>query len=114
MSLPIKKQSPDFYCTSQIAIADIPAIAAQGFKSVVNNRPDDEGGANQPSSAQLKAEAERHGLQYFYIPVVPGGITQEHAVLFQKVMASASKPVLGFCLSGKRASSLYQMAFGND
>lgn len=114
MSLPITKLSSDFYYTSQISVADITDIEILGYKTIVNNRPDGEGGVNQPSSSQLKDEAERHGLQYFYIPFVPGGITQDHVLQFRNIMASAPKPVLGFCMSGKRASSLYCMAFGNE
>lgn len=104
--------SPDFYCTTQISVADIEHLAAQGFKTIVNNRPDGEGGAEQPTSEQLQAEAEKYGIAYVYIPVVPGGITAEHAALLKRHLESAPQPVLGFCKSGKRASSLYQMAFG--
>lgn len=104
--------SPDFHCTTQIAVEDIPQIAALGFKTIVNNRPDGEGGASQPTSAQLQTEAEKHGMTYIYIPVVPGGITAEHIDLLKQCLETAPKPVLGFCKSGLRASSLYQMASG--
>lgn len=111
-SLQTTALSPDFHCATQISVEDIAQIAAQGFKTIVNNRPDGEGGAGQPTSAQLQAEAEKHGITYIYIPVVPGGITAEHAALLKQRLQTAPKPVLGFCKSGMRASSLYKMATG--
>ena len=110
--LKTEQLSADFSCTTQISVADIAQIAAQGFKTIVNNRPDGEGGAGQPTSAQLQAEAEKHGIVYIHIPVVPGGITAEHVALLRQCLETAPKPVLGFCKSGRRASSLYQMASG--
>jgi hypothetical protein len=37
-------------------------IAATGFRGVINNRPDFEGGADQPTSVQLEAAAKNAGL----------------------------------------------------
>lgn len=115
MMMPGLQTSPvsaDFHCATQISVDDIAQIAALGFKTIVNNRPDGEGGASQPTSAQLQAEAEKHGITYIYIPVVPGGITADHAALLKQRLETAPKPVLGFCKSGMRASSLYKMATG--
>lgn len=43
----IAKVSDNFSATGQIQPADMAEIAAQGFKTVINNRPDGEG---EPSS----------------------------------------------------------------
>jgi sulfide:quinone oxidoreductase len=40
----------------QIALAELPAIAAAGFRSVICNRPDDEG-ADQPGFSEIERAA---------------------------------------------------------
>ena len=45
--------------------------AAAGFRSVVNNRPDFEGGPSQPTSASVEAAAHAAGLDYVWLPVAP-------------------------------------------
>ena len=60
----------------QIAPEHVAQIVEKGFKSIVNNRPDLEGGAEQPTSAQIEEAARQAGLDYVYQPVVPGQITE--------------------------------------
>ncbi|HQR90000.1 MAG TPA: sulfur transferase domain-containing protein, partial [Caulobacter sp.] len=47
----------------QIAPEDLPAIAAQGFRSVISNRPDGEE-PGQPSAEALRQAAEAAGLAF--------------------------------------------------
>lgn len=49
--------------TAQVQADDLPALAAAGFRSIVNNRPDFEGGLGQPTSAELEAAARKAGLE---------------------------------------------------
>ena len=55
----------------QISTADLASAAAQGFKLVINNRPDGEDPA-QPTSAEIEAAAKAAGLKYVHIPVRGG------------------------------------------
>jgi len=64
MTLHFKWLSDTVAAAGQIVPADLPVIAAHGFKTVINNRPDGEGGPNQPPSAQLQRAAEALGLRY--------------------------------------------------
>lgn len=66
----ITKLSESFSTGSQINVGDILEIAKLGFKTIINNRPDHEGGESQPKSAQLRLAAEQHGLNYIYMPVI--------------------------------------------
>ena len=77
MSLPVRSVTPEFYVAAQLAPADMAAAAAMGFKTVICNRPDMEGGAEQPASSSMQAAAEAAGLHYVYLPVVAGSITPE-------------------------------------
>lgn len=112
MSISPAKVSEDFYSAAQISVADVPQIAAQGFKTIINCRPDGEGGAEQPANALLQAAAEAHGLHYYHFPVVMGTPGVEHAAALVQALAEAPKPVLGFCRSGMRAGNLYKSATG--
>ncbi|MDD2832707.1 MAG: TIGR01244 family sulfur transferase [Methylotenera sp.] len=110
MALAVKQISADFSVASQITTGDLAEIAHLGFKTVINNRPDHEGGDEQPESALLEAAAKAAGLNYAYIPVIPNHIQPEEVDAFKACFAAAEKPVLGFCRTGNRASNLYQLA----
>ncbi len=84
--------------------------AAQGFKSIINNRPDMEGGPVQPTSAEIQAAAEAAGLSYVAQPVVSGQITEQDVRVFAEHLNQLPKPVLVFCRSGARSNNLYQLA----
>lgn len=96
--------------SGQIGIDDIAEIAAAGYQSIICNRPDLEGGSNQPTSEALEKMADSLGIAFVYLPIKMGGITPERIAAFQKLMNELPKPVLAFCASGMRASALHQMS----
>ena len=104
--------APDYFVTGQISVEDVADIAAQGFRTIVNNRPDGEGGAAQPKSSDLKAEAERHGLTYVYLPMVRAHVDPRLASDFSQTLAKLPAPVIGFCRTGARASALFNAGRG--
>ena len=110
MSLSIRNLDPDFAITGQLAPQDLPAVADRGFGTVINNRPDGEGGSDQPSSDELERAARAAGLQYVHLPVVSGAITPEQARAMREVLTSARGPVLAFCRSGARSAKLFELA----
>ncbi|MES2500871.1 MAG: TIGR01244 family sulfur transferase [Pseudomonadota bacterium] len=114
MTIQMTQHSKEFSTTPQIQLTDMQEIAQLGFKTIINNRPDFEGGAEQPTSEQIKAAAEKLGLAYIYIPVIPNNIQAEQVSAFNTAFAKAKKPVLGFCKTGNRASSIYQLSQSNQ
>ena len=110
MSIQINKHSENFSTAPQISVEDVAEIAQLGFKTIINNRPDGEGGADQPTGAQIKAAAEKSGLVYFHIPFSPGNMQPEQVAEFSAVYADAAKPVLGFCRTGNRAASIFKQS----
>lgn len=110
MSIQITKLSDDFSTAPQISMDDIPEIAQLGFKTIINNRPDLEGGESQPTSAELRLTAEKNGVTYIYIPVIPNNILPTQVDAFATAYALADKPVLGFCRTGNRAGNIYKLA----
>jgi uncharacterized protein (TIGR01244 family) len=96
-----RRVTDDFTTAPQISVADVDEAARQGFKTIINNRPDGEA-EGQPTSREIEAAAAAAGLAYFHIPVV-GGPTPQQVETTQKVLETAAKPVLAFCRSGTRS-----------
>lgn len=95
---------------AQLYPEQLPQVVEKGFKSLINNRPDFEGGAEQPTSAQMEEAARAAGLDYVFQPVVAGQITQLDVESFARHFNELPKPVLMFCRTGNRSSNLYQIA----
>ncbi len=94
--------------SAQIAIADIAAIGAAGFRSIINNRPDHES-IDQPTSDTLQTAATRAGLAYRHIPVEPGTLHDAQAEDFRRALDELPRPVLAFCRSGARSTMLWAL-----
>ena len=112
MTLAVQQIAADVCVAGQLDPAAMQAAADAGFKSVVNNRPDFEGGPDQPTSAQIEAAARAAGLDYAYLPVSPAVQTPEQIAQFAQLVASLSRPILAFCRSGARSTKLYRAATG--
>ena len=85
-------------------------VAARGFKSVINNRPDFEEGPQQPTSEQMRAAAEAAGLAYAWLPVQPAYQSPEQIARMAELLESLPRPLVAFCRSGTRSGKLYQAA----
>ncbi len=85
----------------QIELADVAEAARQGFRTIINNRPDHEA-PGQPTSAEVEAAAHAAGLAYHHIPVL-GGPGPDQVEATQRVLAEAETPILAFCRSGTRS-----------
>jgi len=110
MSLPYRSLTPEFAVSPQLRPADMRALADAGFKSVIINRPDGEGGAEQPLSADVLQAAREAGLEARYQPVVSGSITEADVVEFAHIVRALPAPVLAFCRSGGRCTKLFESA----
>ena len=54
--------APDVCVTGQLEPMSMNEVARMGFRSVVNNRPDYEGGYDQPTNADIEKAARAAGL----------------------------------------------------
>nr|WP_313062628.1 TIGR01244 family sulfur transferase [Moraxella sp. CTOTU49097] len=93
----------------QIEPQQVDKIGAQGFKTIINNRPDGEE-PNQPLQTDIATKAQQAGLAYHYLPVVAGQLTREQVEQFAEIFNQAEKPVFMFCRSGNRSNVLFQSA----
>lgn len=112
MSLFVSAIAPDVCVSPQLAPEAMAEAAAAGFRSVVNNRPDFEGGPDQPTSAQIEAAATAAGLVYRHLPVQGAYQSPEEIAAFGALLAELPRPLLAFCRSGARSTRLYQAATG--
>ena len=95
------------FVAAQLVEADFAEVAKRGFRSVVNNRPDDEA-PNQLPNDRAKAAALRHGLQYRYQPVENLNVTDEDVVnAHTRLMNDLPGPILFYCRSGTRCTILW-------
>lgn len=113
MSINIHPVDDGFAVTSQLSPGDFAELAQQGIRSVINNRPDGEGGTRQPSAAQLRAAAEAAGLFYAHLPVVSGQVSETDASRMRALIGELPKPILSFCRTGTRSTNLYHAACRN-
>jgi len=104
---PINKISDTFSASPQIAPEDLAEIKTAGFKSVICNRPDGEGGPSQPDHGAMEAAAEKQGLKFAYLPVVAGQIGDSDVARFKELITQLPAPVLAYCRTGTRSSILY-------
>lgn len=110
MQLPIRQIDADVCVAPQLDAAAMQALADQGFKSVINNRPDFEGGPDQPTSAQVEAAARAAGLEYRHLPVSGAYQSPEEIAQFRALLGTLPRPILAFCRSGARSTKLYAAA----
>lgn len=105
----IKKLSSTISVSGQLHSEDLAGLAAQGFRAIICNRPDGEG-ADQPPFAEMRAAAEKLGMQAAYLPVETGAVSDASAVEFVKFIEGLPKPVLAYCRSGARSATLWSMS----
>jgi uncharacterized protein (TIGR01244 family) len=109
MSAQITPHSPLFATSPQIETSDLATIAAQGFKTIICNRPDGEGGPEQPSSSAIKAQAEKLGMSFHHLPFSSGQLTEELVKEFAKIVEASPGPVLAYCRSGARSTQIWSL-----
>ena len=108
--LPLHAVAPDVCVAPQLTPEAMAEAARQGFKSVVNNRPDYEEGPEQPTNASIEAAARAAGLQYAFLPVQGGYQSPEEIEAFAKLLTELPRPILAFCRSGARSTRLFVAA----
>ncbi|WP_299642935.1 TIGR01244 family sulfur transferase [Devosia sp.] len=93
----------------QISPEDIPAIKAQGFVAIINNRPDGES-PDQPSGATIEQAAHAAGLAYHFIPLGREGVSPEMVAETKEVLEGSTGPVFCYCRSGTRSTTLWALS----
>jgi len=110
MTIALTQHTDQFSTSPQLTVEQIAEAAALGFKTIINNRPDGEAGAEQPLSSDLARETAKHGISYHHIPVISGQMSPDNVVAMKQVLSQAQSPVLAFCRSGTRSTNIWRAA----
>lgn len=105
--LPFRPVAPDVCVAPQLTPEAMAEAARQGFRSVINNRPDYEEGPEQPTNASIEAAARAAGLAYAFLPVDGGYQSPQEIAEFARLMQEMPRPILAFCRSGARSTRLF-------
>lgn len=104
-----RKVTDDLSVSAQISVKDLHAAKAAGFKTILCNRPDNEGGPEQPTIKTMMTEAEALGLIFLALPFA-GGPSPEIAAQQGALIEAADKPVLAYCRSGTRSITAWALS----
>ena len=83
-------------------------IAAKGYKTIIANRPDGEGGVDQPRMGAIRTKAEELGLTFVALPF-SGAPTPEIIERTQSILNEAPTPVLAYCRTGTRSITAWAL-----
>lgn len=109
----IRTLTPDYAVSPQIDPADLAAIAAAGFTTVICNRPDGEVPPDLRAAA-LRDATEAAGLQFVDNPMLPGMLDLDTLRRQADAMHAAPGPVLAYCASGNRSAILWSVVRAPD
>lgn len=105
----IRPLTPDYAVAPQIELADLAAIKAQGYTTIIDNRPDGEIPPHLHTTA-MRAAAEALGLTFVANPVIGGALTMDNVAAQGDAIAAATGPVLAYCASGNRSSIVWALS----
>lgn len=109
LQMRVLELAPQVYVSGQLFEHDLRLAAKQGVRSIMNNRPDGES-MGQPKSADLAKTAEELGMTFVYHPVDPRSISAQDVKAFANACDGLERPLLIFCRSGARSTTIWQMA----
>lgn len=105
----VRKLTPFLSVSPQITATDVGTAASMGFKTIICNRPANES-EDQPDLAEIQKACELEGIVWLHQPVISGKITDEDVDAFDDHLNQVEGPVLAFCRSGTRCTSLWALA----
>lgn len=109
----IRVLSPAYAVAPQIDPGDLAEIAAQGFGTIIDNRPD----AEIPTSHQaeaMQAAAAAAGLTFVANPVTHQSLNMDMVTLQRTTLDQSEKPVLAYCASGTRSTIVWALGQARD
>ena len=105
----LRQLTPVLAVSPQIAAADVAALKDAGFKAIVCNRPDGES-PDQPLFSEIQVAAREAGLQAHYLPAESGKVSDQQARDFGALLASLPAPVLAYCRTGMRSTTMWALS----
>jgi len=107
--MPIKPLTPALSVAPQLSEAEVARAAREGFRAIIDNRPDGEE-SGQLSAADMERLAATHGMGFAHVPTVPGKIGDEDVARMAAAIARLDGPVLAYCRTGTRSVTLWALS----
>jgi len=104
----IKRITPDYAVSPQIEVADVATLAAEGFGTIICNRPDGEVMPPQQAAAIEKAVVDA-GMAFVVNPVTHQGLNMDMVTLQRDAQTGSDKPVFAYCASGTRSTIVWAL-----
>jgi uncharacterized protein (TIGR01244 family) len=109
----IRRLTPTYAVSPQITPEDLAQVKAEGFTTVIDNRPDGEI-PGELHTRVMQAEAEALGLDFVVNPVIGGAMTMDNVLAQRAAIDAATGPVFAYCASGNRSSVVWAHAHAGD
>lgn len=109
----IRPLTETYAVSPQIDPADLPAIKAAGYTTIIDNRPDEEIPPHLHTE-EMRRAAEALGLAFVANPVIGGALTEDNLALQARAMAAATGPVFAYCASGNRCSIVWSLVMAGQ
>ena len=106
--MPFKPLTPSLSVSSQLSEADIAQAARDGFRAIIDNRPDGEE-PGQLSAETVRKLAAAHGMGFAHVPTVGSNIPDEDVAGMADALARLDGPVLAYCRTGTRSTTLWAL-----
>lgn len=104
----IRTITPIYHVAPQIDPADLAPLAADGFTTVICNRPDAEVPPSHQAAA-LEAAATAAGIQFHALPLTHQTLNPENVATHRELIANAPGKVLAYCASGTRSTIVWAL-----
>ena len=99
--------------SGQITVEEVQILAEKGFRTLIDNRPDEEIEDALQSEA-MEAAAKAAGLNFLYLPIYPGQFTGELIEETGRAFAELEGPVYAYCRSGTRSTTAWALSQAGD
>lgn len=100
--------TPTYHVAPQLDPADMAALAAEGFTTIICNRPDAEVPPSHQAAA-IGAAAEAAGLSFHALPLTHQTLTPDNVAAHRDLISAAEGKVLAYCASGTRSTIVWAL-----
>ena len=105
----IRELTTHLSVADQLTLDDLETVKEAGFKSVICNRPDEEGEPHAQADAMAR-KANALGLEFRYLPVNGASISDSDVEQHSMLLSEIPTPVLTYCRSGARCAKLWALS----
>jgi uncharacterized protein (TIGR01244 family) len=104
----IRTLTPTYFVSPQIDPADLATLGAEGFTTVICNRPDGEVPPSHQAAA-IEAAAREAGLAFHALPLTHQTLNPENVARHRDLVEHAPGKVLAYCASGTRSTIVWAL-----